>query len=84
MVASSSLVKHPIDPFSKFSIVCFWVHKKIERGLAIMNELDKRIFKKNDQELQEYLQFKRRGTVAQAKKGKGSYSRKQKHKSREE
>lgn len=40
-----------------------------------MNELDKRIFKKNDQELQEYLQFKRRGTVVQAKKGKGSYSR---------
>lgn len=45
-----------------------------------MNELDKRVFKKNDQELQEYLQFKRRGTVVQAKKGKGSYSRKQKHK----
>lgn len=49
-----------------------------------MNELDKRIFKKNDKELQEYLQFKRRGTIVQAKKGKGSYSRKQKHKLREE
>lgn len=45
---------------------------------------DKRILKKSSEELQEYLQFKRRGYSVQAKKGKGSYSRKQKHKLREE
>ncbi len=33
-------------------------------------------------ELQEYLQFKRRGSKVRAKKGKGSYTRKQKHKER--
>ncbi len=31
-------------------------------------------------ELQEYLQFKRRGFKVRTKKGKGSYTRKQKHK----
>lgn len=36
--------------------------------------------KRTPDELQEYLQFKRRGFKVQAKKGKGSYSRKQKHK----
>lgn len=36
--------------------------------------------KKTGDELQEYLQFKRRGSTVQPKKGKGAYSRKQKHK----
>lgn len=45
-----------------------------------MKNIDKSIFKKDGQELQEYLQFRRRGTFVQAKKGRGSYSRKQKHK----
>lgn len=36
--------------------------------------------KKTPTELQEYLNFLRRGFKVQAKKGKGAYSRKQKHK----
>lgn len=38
------------------------------------------IFKKSPEELREYLQFKRRGSVVPNKKGKGSYTRKNKHK----
>lgn len=36
--------------------------------------------KKSGDELQEYLMFRRRGGKIQAKKGKGSYRRKPKHK----
>ena len=43
----------------------------------------KQTMKKSGDELQEWLWFKRRGSLVQAKKGKGSYSRKQKHKDRE-
>lgn len=39
----------------------------------------KQYFKKEGQELQEYLNFRRRGSVVQAKKGKGSFRRKEKH-----
>jgi stalled ribosome alternative rescue factor ArfA len=42
--------------------------------------MDKSIFKKSKEELQEYLAFRRRGNKVKAKKGKGSYSRKDKHK----
>ena len=42
--------------------------------------MDKQDFKKTGEELQEYLQFRRRGSKVEPKKGKGSYSRKQKHK----
>jgi stalled ribosome alternative rescue factor ArfA len=42
--------------------------------------MDKSIFKKSKEELQEYLSFRRRGSKVKAKKGKGSYSRKDKHK----
>lgn len=45
--------------------------------------MKKEIFKKTPEELQQYLQFKRRGFAISAKKGKGSYSRKQKHKNKE-
>ena len=38
--------------------------------------MDKRIFKKDNDELQDYLMFQRRGTKVQNKKGKGSYNRK--------
>ena len=41
--------------------------------------MDKRIFKKNDDELREYLEFRRRGSVVKAHKGKGSYNRKEKY-----
>ena len=42
----------------------------------------KQAMKKTGNELQEWLQFKHRGSSVQAKKGKGSYSRKQKYKDR--
>ena len=42
--------------------------------------MDKRIFKKSKEELEEYLQFKRKGYVIPAKKGKGSFKRNQKYK----
>ena len=45
--------------------------------------MKKEIFKKTPEELQQYLQFKRRGFAISAKKGKGSYSRKQKYKDKE-
>lgn len=38
--------------------------------------MDKRINKKTPAELREYLQWRRRGSRIQAKKGKGSYNRK--------
>lgn len=38
--------------------------------------MNKQIFKKSPEELNEYLQFKRRGSVVQPRKGKGSYRRK--------
>lgn len=41
---------------------------------------DKRIFKKSPEELEQYMQFKRRGSRVESKKGKGSYNRKTKHK----
>lgn len=48
-------------------------------------EIDKRIFKKSPDELQEYMMFKRRGSRVPAKKGKGmKYERAQeKEKSRD-
>ena len=46
-------------------------------------KFDKQMFKKSPEELEQYLQFRRRGTRVESKKGKGSYSRKQKHKSKE-
>ncbi len=45
--------------------------------------MDKRVNKKTGEELQQYLQFKRRGSKVESKKGKGSYKRHQKHKGRE-
>ena len=43
-------------------------------------EIDMRMFKKSPEELQEYLQFKRRGFSIDNKKGKGSFKRHEKHK----
>ena len=42
--------------------------------------MDKRILKKDVEELQQYLMFKRRGFSVPAKKGKGSFKRNSKHK----
>ena len=47
-------------------------------------KFDKRIFKKNPEELERYMLFKRRGSVVESKKGKGSFKRKPKHSSRYE
>ena len=37
--------------------------------------MNKRMFKKSSEELQQYLAFRRRGFKVPAKKGKGSYNR---------
>ena len=42
--------------------------------------MKKDVFRKSPEELQEYLQFQRRGSKIKPKKGKGSYNRKFKHK----
>ena len=47
-----------------------------------MKTLNKKMFKKSAEELQEYMMFKRRGSVIPSKKGKGSYKRKEKHPSK--
>lgn len=41
--------------------------------------IDKRVFKKTPEELQMYMYFKKRGFRIENKKGKGSYSRREKH-----
>lgn len=46
-------------------------------------KVDKKIFKKSSEELEQYLYFKRRGSKVESKKGKGSYSRKIKHKNKD-
>lgn len=45
--------------------------------------MDRKMFKKSPEELEQYLAFKRRGYKVPAKKGKGSYKRKEKHSKRE-
>lgn len=45
-----------------------------------MKKRDKRIFKKSPEELREFLDFRRRGSKVETKKGKGSYKRKPRHK----
>ena len=42
-------------------------------------QIDKRMFKKNAEELEQYMLFKKRGSVVESKKGKGSFKRKPKH-----
>lgn len=41
-----------------------------------MEKFDKRVNKKTGEELQQYLAFRRKGYSVPAKKGKGSYDRK--------
>lgn len=38
-------------------------------------EFDRRALKKTGEELQQYLHFRKRGSVAENKRGKGSYNR---------
>lgn len=42
------------------------------------NTIDRRIFKKEGEELQQYLHFRKRGSVVTNKKGKGAYKRNKK------
>lgn len=83
VVVDSSSTSHPTRPKQQFSIICFGTYKM--KGSR--NEMNKKIYKqamkKTGDELQEWLQFKRRGSSVQAKKGRGSCSRKQKYKDRE-
>ena len=47
--------------------------------------MKKEHLKKNGEELQEYLAFRRRGSTVEAKKGKGAkYKRAQKHKNQKD
>ena len=45
-------------------------------------EVDKRMFKKSPEELQQYLHFKKRGFAIEKKKGKGSFKRNPKYKNK--
>ena len=48
-------------------------------------KMKKEYLKKDGEELQEYLAFRRRGSAVEVKKGKGAkYKRNQKHKNRKE
>lgn len=38
-------------------------------------KIDRRMFKKEGEELQQYLHFRKRGAVVENKKGKGAYNR---------
>ena len=39
------------------------------------NKVDRRMFKKEGEELQQYLHFRKRGSVVENKRGKGVYNR---------
>ena len=44
--------------------------------VVLKNTFDRSMFKLEDEELQQYLHFRKRGSVVKNKKGKGSYNRK--------
>lgn len=48
------------------------------------NKEIKQMFKKSPEELALYMHFKKRSFIKKNKKGKGSYSRKRKHKNNED
>ena len=64
----------------------FCVIIKIRTGIVsevvFVGKVDKSMFKKTEEELQEYLSFRKKGFVIENKKGKGSYNRKEKHKNK--
>jgi stalled ribosome alternative rescue factor ArfA len=43
--------------------------------MANKKKIDRRVFKKTGEELQQYLHFRKRGSRVENKKGKGSYNR---------
>ena len=64
----------------------FCVIIKMQTGIVseviFVGKVDKSMFKKTEEELQEYLSFRKKGFVIENKKGKGSYNRKEKHKNK--
>lgn len=56
-------------------LMLYYNHKE-KKEEPKMENFDKRMLKMNPEELQQYLAFKRKGSKVPAKKGKGSYSRK--------
>ena len=64
----------------------FCVIIKTQTGIVseviFVGKVDKSMFKKTEEELQEYLSFRKKGFVIENKKGKGSYNRKEKHKNK--
>ena len=75
----------PLAPIRLLQQSYFIFKNKIslEKESSIM--FNKDFLKKSPDELQEYLQFKRRHSIVTPKKGKGfKYSRKQKHKNMEQ
>jgi stalled ribosome alternative rescue factor ArfA len=54
-------------------------------GIEMKKEkVDRRVFKKEGEELQQYLHFRKRGGIVKNKKGKGSYNRQTAKQTREE
>lgn len=45
------------------------------RKIKMKKKIDRRMFKKEGEELQQYLHFRKRGSRVENKKGKGSYNR---------
>jgi hypothetical protein len=56
----------------------FFLARQNKKGVLQMQTSD--YLKKTGEELQSYLEFKRRGFKVKPKKGKGSFKRKEKHK----
>ena len=50
---------------------------KDKKAMKKEKKIDRRMFKKEGEELQQYLHFRKRGSVVKNKKGKGSYNRQQ-------
>ena len=61
----------------KSNPLCYNKEKQMREEMVIMKEkkIDRRVFKKEGEELQQYLHFRKRGSRVQNKKGKGSYNR---------
>lgn len=63
-------------PIDKGISLCYNKYRKKRKEQIKMEKIDKRMFKKEGEELQQYLAFRRKGGKVPAKKGKGSYNRK--------
>lgn len=66
--------------FDDFDIKCAKTLTIFRFGRTSM--MNKKIRKKSGDELQGFLMWRNRGSVVPAKKGKGSYTRKSKHKNK--